>query len=351
MGFDTRVMSASAKISLLVSLLIGSVSCIELKDSGENSPSPGDTSTDTTDTGAVDTGPTDTDTDTDTDTGSTDTDTDTDTDTTTPKDKDHDCLEYEPTVAGGDLSGEWNDHDDVDDYTITAPSDPGGGVVQVTLTSDFMSPWLALNHASHPSSPPSILDRSAEGFADPSRIIAEFEVAANESYTITAAQAIALDGFESYPVEYTMSWSFSSKVDCYEPNDDVKYAKQVPINTTLSAYALGGYRSDYLHDDDVMDWYSFTLTETSEVVAAFADTAPVDLWLAMDIYPPKGGILDGGSSVYGVFSEPKPITLEPGIYHLRVDAFYSPGGVVIQDDVPPDHWSTEYGFEVRASAK
>ena len=50
-------------------------------------------------------------------------------------------------------------------------------------------------------------------------VTTRFEAAPGESYTLTAAQFGGLRPDE-YPVDYTMTWTFASKMDCYEPNND-----------------------------------------------------------------------------------------------------------------------------------
>ena len=273
------------------------------------------------------------------DTGAT-AETDTDTDTG------HDCMSYEPTEQVVDLSGDWSDLDDEDWYEVTAPADPGGGLVSLSIRADNGSdiPWLDVFHGS-PEGRPLYSGSNAAG-ATPSVLDVAFEVAASESFHIKTRLR---GGSVGLPSAYTMTWSFDSKVDCYESNNEESDARLVPLNTPLEAYLFGGHRAQYLYDDDFFDWYAFEVDETSEVTI-LTTQMPSDQWVGLMLYDEMGARLgEWGGGDYGALTSSTALVLDPGRYTFLFDPLYVPEGVVGPGDVADvDHWATKHQFTIQA---
>ena len=272
----------------------------------------------------------------------------------------HDCVPYMPTPAGDDISGQWSGPDDENTTTITVPADPGGGIVTVTLSSNRPPPFLTATLVI-PNAAGAVFAGGAAGTSNERMVTTRFEAAPGESYTLTAAQFGGLRPDE-YPVDYTMTWTFASKVDCYEPNNDHPDAKRVPLNTELSAYYLGSMRDERQAMDGYGDWYSFTLTEQSNVSVTFTSTSPGDVSrLRLDIFDPsRNGFPPPGFQVtlgpdaaavldMGMLMTPPTVELDPGTYLVQVSSGSGPVHTMGPDEDTPKHFIHEYKFQVNAT--
>ena len=319
-------------LTLVISATIMSTGC----DISSSKPDTSDTAVDT-----------DIEADADTDA---DADADADADTDADTDKNHDCVSYNPTSQEQDLSEDWFDNDDEDWYTVTTPADPGGGIVTLSIVADnsIDRPWLNVYHGS--KSGRALYSGSNEGESDASRIDIAFEAAASETFYIEARLS---GGSASLPSSYTMTWSFASKVDCYEHNDEQTDARQVPTNTPLESYLIGGYQDQYLFSEAFDDWYYFVLEETSEVTI-LTTQMPSDLWVDLRLYDESGARLGewGPPDGYGGLVSSTPLTLKSGTYSFYFSPFYAPTGDVEFSNIETlDHWDTMHRFEVQATPK
>jgi len=271
----------------------------------------------------------------------------------------HECVAYDPSDAGGDLSGSWAASGSAGEVTrnITVPADPGGGYVTVRLQSEAgVRPLLAVQVL--PVVSGSIFTEATEPALNPDPTLLEmvFEVAPGRQYQLLMRAAAAANGV-TFPQGYDASWSFTSRVDCYEPNDTLETAKAIPMQNPISASFIAGYRdSNSIPALSVptLDFYRFELHEPSAVritLSDVADTVRPRLTLYTDAGATVGsGALAptaGASAVYESAG-----TLAAGWYRVRVDTQQSPAAfsreahVSRSNEEMPPHFLQDYTLVV-----
>jgi hypothetical protein len=173
---------------------------------------------------------------------------------------------YDPVVPSQGGAG--------DTRNITVPADPGGGSVTVSLKANAgIRPLLGVQVL--PLVGGSIFTEATE----PARNLAPpllemvFEVAPGRSYQLTLRAAAAAGGV-TFPQSYTANWSFTSRVDCYEPNDTLATAKAIPMENPILASFITGYRdSNSIPALSVptLDFYRFELHAPTTVRITLSD--------------------------------------------------------------------------------
>lgn len=272
--------------------------------------------------------------------------------------EDHDCNDYFPTPSSGDVSDQWDAPNDEDVFTglVVTPSDPGGGIWTVTVsTGDPVIPYLYIGDLGQGGA---ITSGTAIGTSNEQQRKCSFLGYPNISYSVIARSGYNAPSSE-YPWDYNVSWSFQSRVDCYEPNDFMEDAKAVPTNEDLEAYALGGLIDNYLSTgaDQTYDWYKFELDATTPNLRIDLTQSPQDARLTMTLLYANGvvapmsfNIVDpGGVNQTGrTFYMENTRELEPGTYYLQQHHDYS--RAVVNHDTPiPDNWNTKYKFRISPS--
>ena len=271
---------------------------------------------------------------------------------------DHDCVPYEPTSDGGDLSSSWSEPNERDHHQFTVPDDAGGGYVTVTLTAlhGDVVPWM--NSDVSPPEGAAITSGAAEAGAQ--TITDVFEVAAGVTYDLEVLPWINAQP-EEYPVDYTQTWAFTSRVDCYEPNDaspndwpePVGAARSIPIDTAIEATSIVGHAPAGIAGDRLFDWYEFTLAAPASVrVGTLA--VPDDVQVGLRLFSAAGAVV-GSTSVpaLGETTASDPIALGAGTFYLEffpsqrgVDAVRTTAGASI-----PSHFTSSYRLGVAMAKK
>ncbi|TVR87703.1 MAG: hypothetical protein EA416_14310 [Trueperaceae bacterium] len=272
----------------------------------------------------------------------------------------HECIAYEPSMGvGDDLSGTWSAVGGAGDVTrtITVPSDPGGGYVTVRLKADEgIRPLLGVQVV--PLVSGSIFTEATDPTVNPDPTLLEmvFEVAPGRTYQLVM-RAAAASSAVTFPQGYTASWSLTSRVDCYEPNDTLETAKAIPMQNPISASFIAGYRdSNSIPALSVptLDFYRFELHEPSAVRITLSDVADT-VRPRLTLYTDAGATLGigalaptaGASAVYESAG-----SLAAGWYRVRVDTQQSPAAFSREahvsrsnEEVPP-HFLQDYTLVV-----
>lgn len=270
----------------------------------------------------------------------------------------HDCVEYEPTMAGAVVNDDWQSPFEVDNYQIDVPADPGGGYVVASLSSQAPSqPGMRIIPPSGLGVVAQIAPTQPES-ASPQTIEVAFEVAGGTTFMVEVSESTVAT-MEAHPILYTWSWSFVSKVDCYEPNDGdptawpepVPNARQIPLNEIHEAFSLAGHLSFGIPTGSAhtYDWYEFTLAVPTSIWAATV-SVPSDQSIRLRIFGDDDGLVDitGSPPPVGSFVTIGPQLLAAGTYYLEVvpvDRGLT-NVATSEGEALPDHFVTPYEFIV-----
>lgn len=232
------------------------------------------------------------------------------------------CVPYEPTSDGGDLSSSWSEPNERDHHQFTVPADAGGGYVTVTLTAQHgdVVPWM--NSDVFPPEGAAITSGSA-GTGEQT-ITDVFEVASGVTYDLEVLPFFNAPPGD-HPVDYTLSWSFTSRVDCYEPNDaspndwpePVTAARSIPIDTAIEATSIVGHAPAGIAGDRLFDWYEFTLAAPASVrIGTLA--VPDDVRVGLRLFSAAGAVVGSAPApALGETTASAPIALGAGSYYLE----------------------------------
>ncbi|HRQ05068.1 hypothetical protein [Nitrosomonas halophila] len=273
---------------------------------------------------------------------------------------------YEPTPAQGEFKGEW-DINERHNYQFTVPNDAGGGYARVILvTSDPNTiPWLTIKPNNDPGA---IFSGSSAQLANEQRRDVIFEAYPGQTYFLEVSPFFNGNA----PMPYTLTWEFFSRVDCYEPNNgktpDIARAtaKSIPLNQTIEAYAIAGFREYYIESrgEQTSDWYRIDLDQPatikleqihspSNIKARFRLFDAQNRNIRMNVEGVAQGI---NEDTFGRLVKYESVTLDAGSYLIettfdvdRVNASANiPGrkADLSKGEQIPDHFNTLYKFTV-----
>ncbi len=279
----------------------------------------------------------------------------------------HECVMYEPTpTIPVDISGAWNTSGEAGQVveTITVPDDAGGGYVTVRIQSDtgsMRSQIFAevIPEASASISLPgqSVTDPAID--PDPSLVEAVFEVAPEREYRLTLRGLNRIGASITYPQAFTASWSFTSRVDCYEPNDTLATATAIPMENPIHATFIAGFRDSNsipATSEPTLDFYRFELHAPSAVRITLSDVAD-EVRPRLIVYDEGGSAV--GSSALAPAAGANAVyesegALPAGWYRVRTDVALSPSDFRrssltsnTDTEIPP-HFLQDYTLVVEA---
>lgn len=257
------------------------------------------------------------------------------------------CLDYEPTPEGGGLGGSWEAGGDPPRRSFSVPADPGGGYVQIDMSTTEMEvgPRIVVQAAGDPNG--SIITLGSLGTDDPQSVSAVFEARAGGDYEFTGDQASS-GPTRIYPVEFTASWSFSSLVDCYEPNDTPEDAREISLGVDVEAYAIAGYTRNGQSNEAYDDWYGVRL-DAPGVLEAELVQPPGDHGMGLRIY--EAGSTQAEASALqpepgARFSVSTDGQVPAGRYLVQVRVVSAADGAARATDIPA-HFQQPYTLRAR----
>jgi hypothetical protein len=248
----------------------------------------------------------------------------------------HECVMYEPTpTVPVDISGQWSTSGQAGQVVeiITVPADPGGGYVTVRLQStESMRPQIFAEVLPEATGGIVLSGQTTTDPAinpDPTLVEAVFEVAPGRSYQLTLRGLNAAGASITYPQSFTASWSFTSRVDCYEPNDTLETATAIPMENPIQASFIAGFRDSNsipATSEPTLDFYRFELHAPSAVRITLSDVAD-EVRPRLIVYDEDGSPV--GSSALAPAAGESAVyestgALPAGWYRVRVDVGLSP---------------------------
>jgi len=274
----------------------------------------------------------------------------------------HECVMYEPSEAGGDIGGTWSASGAAGDVlrTITTPDDPGGGFVTVRVVSVAgIRPQLDVRVIPEVPATASIFNESTSPTLNPDPTLLEmvFEVAPERSYQLRIRAASA-DSSVSFPSDFVATWSFTSRVDCYEPNDTLATAKAIPMENPITASHIAGFRdSNSLQatSEPTLDFYRFELHTSTAVRITLSDVVAT-VRPRLTLYNAAGTTVGSAASApaAGQNAVLASGTLPAGWYRVRVDIGQSPSTFSREahtsrsNETIPPHFQQDYTLVVES---
>ena len=269
---------------------------------------------------------------------------------------DDDCQPYMPTESNDGQSGSWTVPNDRNEHRFSTPGDPGGGYATVTLSTNAPAiPWLTLTNASDGGG--AISAGGAAGTSNEQEVKVVFEVAPGQTYKQEVLEQFNAP-LEEHPWDYSVAWSYTSKVDCYEPNnavanswpDPVDEAKAIPIGKVIEAYSIAGYLLNGIGSGPhTYDWYKFTLTNTETISVELLEV-PDDQAPTLRLFSETGAVtLQAGTAVLGQTVTMGPALVAPGTWYIESHWFFRGSGVAhphLGEEIP-DHFDTPYRLVVK----
>ena len=209
--------------------------------------------------------------------------------------QEHDCQPYEPTLAGEVFDGptiNWAQQFERDTYEFTVPDDPGGGyVIARAETFAPTRPHMRIIPPSGQGVVTQVAPTSPVSLS-PQVLEVAFEVDADTTFTVELFED-NVSSAGSFPVFYEWSWTFISRVDCYEENDSrplswpdpIATSRTVPFDQVHEAFSLAGHQTFSISvvDDNNYDWYDFTINEPTEISIGTLDV-PADQSIRLRLF-------------------------------------------------------------------
>lgn len=258
----------------------------------------------------------------------------------------HDCSQYEADGFSDGRTENWDEFNEFDLYPalLATPSEPGGGYFTFEIGTQLV-PGVSIY--SPLGSSGTIFTGSSAGTSDPNTNRMAFLAHPEIAYDVRVNPA---HGSAAFPLEYTMSWSYTPTEDCYEPNNTFQQAKFIPKNETLEAYGISGYVTNYVSsgDENTYDWYKFTTTTESRLRFTLESCAS-DLTVWCKILNSDGSFVNG-----------PPTTISGNTFYVESNGYVPAGTYYVQLELAgdvavdlntrsiPEFWTTPYEFRVEA---
>ena len=275
----------------------------------------------------------------------------------------NDCKQYAPNSFTKTITGTWGEPNERDEYldAIVIPGDAGGGYVKVVLSqsNSELRPSLIIDNDLNEEG--AIIAKSSASTNNELIREAYFSVHPGMKYSLIAYPFFNA-ATDDYPVDYTITWEFVSKVDCFEPNDLRTEAKKVLMDEIIEAYAIAGYKDYFVGalDDHTYDWYKVELKERGQLFVELLDL-PTDMrittrWFnAIDEQivadfvftgPDLGTPFERGRTSINTTSK----VLDAGVYYIELHADFLENGRKADDDTKPipAHFNKTYKMKVSA---
>lgn len=258
-----------------------------------------------------------------------------------------DCEPYEGTQAGTTIDDSWPMVNESRVLSITAPDDPGGGIIRIALRSSDADTVPGIKVTGGGDTSGAIVGGTAAGTDETDTKYVAFAAAPGVTYTLDTQSSGPSD---RYPIDFSLDWQFTSFVDCWEPNDSVGEAARIVLGEPVNAYAHAGYRSNGLTASPFVDWYEVTL-DAPGTLSAELTTLPAGHRVRIRVYddPDAPPVAGDGQSAPGEAFRVETGELKAGSYYVVVEAADSEAQTQADAQPDPESWSTPYTLEVTAS--
>ena len=270
----------------------------------------------------------------------------------------NECTPYQVGDFSDSLEATWGEVNEIHSYPglLPAVSDAGGGYYTVLLTNDSgIVPGLTIRASGDKTGV--ILNGSAAGTDNTEARKVSFLAHPGISYDVEAEYTSYIN--VNHPVNYTLEWTFTGRMDCYEPNDYMSEAKSIPKNQTIEAYAITGYtkNSNVSGDPQTFDYYKVQIFEPSKIKMELLQV-PSTVNLNVKIFTLDGTqiiadreLISGGDTHNdgAKYSSTTNKVLNPGTYIISVEVGGSRKTKInyyINNETIPEHWTKPYKFKV-----
>jgi hypothetical protein len=250
---------------------------------------------------------------------------------------------YQPTAAGGFIGNKWLNPAQTKMELIASPADPGGGIFLLRVESDKVGPSIQVTVLGERGTV------VGDGHANQKTEVS-FEAGPTQTFEINITASDSPSASE-FPIEYALTYSFSPRLDCHEPNDVYSDAAVIQVDEDIDAYFLQKRGSNGHNEDEHADWYKFTLPTSSPLTLELISLPP-DTAMSFTLHDAAVNPLpDPWKQNEGVTSGTKMIPmLSAGEYFLSVTAgTFGEGGTWANTDPPqvePPHFATPYQFRL-----
>lgn len=249
---------------------------------------------------------------------------------------DHEATCYEPTAAEGTDSFEATFEAPERTFSVTVPNDAGGGILEFRGHGYHL--FMTLLTGKIPDADITF----ATGF-DGDVAVRRIVAAPGMTYLVRLRESSQVES--DPPLTVSFDWTFTSVVDCFEPNNTPAEAREIALDKPLSTYMLAGYvEDDWPSIESQNDYYKVQVDRPGKLRA----TLKTPVTLALDLYAEDGATHLGGGPIFE--TEPGAIEAEitePGTYYVLVAPFVSlryndfdTGGET------PANWTTPYELTV-----
>jgi hypothetical protein len=260
---------------------------------------------------------------------------------------DDECVRYQPATIAGMATTSMSLIDQKTVVRVPSISDPGGGLLRVTLSSLVPHSVVARRVGA-----PDAEVQEGVGPLMPTAGMAATEsfllrVQGGETYELEVALFVTP---AQAPATSTVSWSYEPNVDCYEANDSRAKARRIPLGRAITAFAHGGpIAGDSLFvGPSIADWYRVQVPSAREV--RLVVRKPSDTALAFELLDQRLEVLEGVDALGsgGVDLSSPWRALEPGEYLVRMTTAGSQPSSKRTTDALPADWNRPYTLTVEA---
>lgn len=255
----------------------------------------------------------------------------------------NECIDYTPASVSGTYVGNWAGKE-IDKTTIDV-SDPGGGLVQVTLNASIPTEAQvrlpgAGDEAVHYGVDVLVSDDRDERFFT-------FRAQGQTTYDLELVRLKTPE--EGDVLDYSLTWTYAPNYDCYEVNDTPSQAREIPLDTVIEAFAHPGITDEegLLVGPGADDYYKFVLEEPTTV--ALSMIKPGESALVAEFYTAEDvSHLVGTDALApaGQETTSEDFELPPGTHWIKVSV-PTQESVTVDDDPIPADWNNPYKLQVK----
>jgi hypothetical protein len=271
------------------------------------------------------------------------------------------CVTYAPAVISGTKTGLFTSASDV--VKVALPeTDVGGGLLKVTYVADagpiVGSLWLGEGEKKGLPRHETSAFGAAVGNAPTS--VVYYRLAGKKRYEVGVKPFSFGDGQKN---GYSLTYVYEAQTDCYESNDTIAVAKQIPVNKPITASLHTGIGTD---DQDLVsetgvDWYTFELAspKTVHLEATLPgkdgpDGKNTAMFTVLTADGTTTAACSDGENLQTDPVAPKEAvetckgSLAAGKYFVKLAHFTSQYGATALNVAPDKSWNTPYTFTIHA---